>query len=111
MKTRTTGPTTARLLLAASIFSISLFATAQHGVTDGQWPTYGGDAGSTKYTSLSQINADNFERLAIAWRWQSLDGALNLEDVGQEVSFGRMQGTPLTRPMPVTTPAAGTSLP
>jgi quinoprotein glucose dehydrogenase len=95
LKTRTTGKTTARLVFAASLLGISLCASAQHGVTDGQWPTYGGDAGSTKYTSLSQINADNFERLDIAWRWQSLDGALNLEDVGQEVSFGRMQGTPL----------------
>jgi quinoprotein glucose dehydrogenase len=70
--------TAAPLLFAASLLGFSLCASAQHGVTDGQWPTYGGDAGSTKYTSLSQINADNFERLAIAWRWQSLDGALNL---------------------------------
>jgi quinoprotein glucose dehydrogenase len=95
LKTRTKGKTTATMIIAASMLSFSLGALAQHGVTDGQWPTYGGDAGSTKYTSLSQINADNFERLGIAWRWQSLDGALDLTNVGQEVSFGRMQGTPL----------------
>lgn len=95
MKTITTGTTTARLVFAASIFSFSLSTSAQYGVTDGQWPSYAGDTGSTKYTSLDQINADNFDDLEIAWRWRSLDGDLNFDDVEQEVSFGRMQGTPL----------------
>src|SRR5690606_12939357 len=95
LRTTRTGGTMARLLFAAGIFSFSLTAAAQHGVTDGQWPSYAGDAGSTKYTSLDQINADNFASLTPAWRWQSLDGDINFEELGLDVSFGRMQGTPL----------------
>ena len=37
------------------------------------WRYYGGDAGSTKYTPISQIDASNFARLQIAWRWRSID--------------------------------------
>lgn len=95
MITTRTGKAPLRLLIAASMLSISVGSIAQHGVTDGQWPHYAGDAGSTKYTSLDQINADNFTQLEIAWRWQSLDGSLNFDDIGQDVAFGRMQGTPL----------------
>jgi glucose dehydrogenase len=30
------------------------------GTHDGQWPTYGGDLASTRYSPLDQINAGNF---------------------------------------------------
>ena len=49
-------------------------AAAQHGApTNGEWPTYGGDLGSTKYSPLAQIDATNFGTLEVAWRWQSAD--------------------------------------
>ena len=52
---------------------------AQYGApTDGEWPTYGGDLGSTKYSPLDQINASNFSKLEIAWRWRSTDGFLSV---------------------------------
>ena len=73
-------------------------AVAQYGERDGEWPSYAADAGSTKYTSLSQITADNFSELEIAWRWQSIDGELDFETLlGPEadVGFGRLQATPL----------------
>lgn len=89
-----TGSKSVRLLFTLSLF-LSVGAAAQQGVSDGQWPHYAGDAGATKYSSLDQINADNFKQLEVAWRWQSLDGSLNFDDIDQEVSFGRMQGTPL----------------
>lgn len=89
-----TGSKSVRLLFTLSLF-LSVEAAAQQGVSDGQWPHYAGDAGATKYSSLDQINADNFKQLEVAWRWQSLDGSLNFDDIDQEVSFGRMQGTPL----------------
>ncbi len=42
--------------------------------TDGtSWPYYGGDAGSTKYAPLDQIDATNFADLEVAWRWSSGD--------------------------------------
>ncbi len=53
-------------------------ATAQQGApTNGEWPTYGGDLGSTKYSPLDQIDATNFGDLEIAWRWQSADAFLS----------------------------------
>lgn len=86
---------TAAILFAVTALSISVGAVAQQGARDGQWSSYAGDAGSTKYSSLNQINADNFGDLQPVWRWHSLDGSLNFDDVDQDVSFGRMQGTPL----------------
>ena len=51
---------------------------AQHGAkADGEWPTYGGDLGNTKYSPLDQIDADNFGNLKVVWRWQSADGFLS----------------------------------
>ena len=44
---------------------------AQQGATKGEWRYYGGDAGSTKYSPLDQINASNVKQLEIAWRWKS----------------------------------------
>lgn len=44
---------------------------AQKGATNGEWRYYGGDAGSTKYSPLDQINASNVKQLEIAWRWKA----------------------------------------
>ncbi len=40
------------------------------------WPTYGADAASSKYSDLSQITGKNVQSLVSAWRWQSADNAL-----------------------------------
>ena len=49
----------------------SLFAaTAVHAqAANGEWPTYGGDLGHTRYAPLEQINASNFGSLEVAWRF------------------------------------------
>ncbi len=53
-------------------------ATAQRGApANGEWPTYGGDLGGTKYSPLDQIDATNFGDLEIAWRWQSSDAFMS----------------------------------
>lgn len=44
----------------------------------GEWPTYGGDLASTKYSPLDQVTAANFASLKIAWRAKSPDGFLSL---------------------------------
>jgi quinoprotein glucose dehydrogenase len=54
------------LLLAAG-----LMAHAQHGAQNGEWRFYGGDAGTTKYAALDQINAGNVKDLKIVWEWRS----------------------------------------
>ena len=46
----------------------------------GNWPAYGGDWASRHYAPLSQINAGNVARLAVAWTWESPDNAKARED-------------------------------
>src|SRR5579871_6936627 len=58
---------------AFTLFSLAaaLPAGAQTGAKNGEWQTYGGDLASTRYAALDQINADNFNKLAIAWRFKT----------------------------------------
>ena len=74
------------LLLAAPLLS-------QRGVSDGEWPHYSGDRGSTKYSALDQIDRDNFARLEVVWRWRSADYRV-AEGAGR-VEPGHFRGTPL----------------
>jgi quinoprotein glucose dehydrogenase len=60
---------------------------AQTGAKNGEWLTYGADLGNTKYSPLSQINAVNFNRLKLAWRFHT-------ENLGPRPEFN-MEGTPL----------------
>ena len=53
----------------------------------GEWPTYGGDLASTRYSPLDQINASNFNKLQIAFRFKT-------ENLGPRPEF-QLQGTPL----------------
>ena len=46
-------------------------AAGQSGAENGEWRFWGGDAGTTHYSSLDQINRDNVENLGVAWRWKS----------------------------------------
>ena len=59
-------------LALATIIALSpAAASAQRGADDGEWRYYGGDAGSTRYAPLDQIDRDNAASLEIAWRWQA----------------------------------------
>jgi quinoprotein glucose dehydrogenase len=46
-------------------------AAGQSGAKNGEWPSYGGDTGSTRYSPLDQINASNFSKLEVAWRFKT----------------------------------------
>ena len=37
----------------------------------GEWRYWGGDAWSSRYSPLDQINASNFDSLQVAWRWNA----------------------------------------
>ena len=65
------------IVLGTAITSI---AAAQQGTKDGQWLSYGGDKGSTKYAPLDQIARDNFSNLEIAWQGTSIDADLASRD-------------------------------
>ena len=44
---------------------------AQAGAKSGEWRSYGGDIGHTRYSPLDQINAGNFNKLEVAWRFKT----------------------------------------
>src|SRR5579862_3008593 len=67
-----------------------LIATAALGQIrpkDMEWPTYGADLANSKYRPLDQINASNFSKLEIAWRFKT-------DNLGTRPEF-RLEGTPL----------------
>src|ERR1700693_6568202 len=71
---KTTGAIYASLTRALSVFvllSAAVPAVSQSGVKDGEWRTYGGDLANTRYSPLDQINASNFAKLRIAWRFKT----------------------------------------
>ena len=43
----------------------------QVGAKNGEWTTYGGDLANTRYAPLDQINAGNFNKLEVAWRFKT----------------------------------------
>ena len=68
-------------------------ALAQTGALNGQWRSYGGDDGSTKYAALDQIDADNVDRLQVAWQWASPDTPIVTEN--RALRVGAFKATPL----------------
>jgi quinoprotein glucose dehydrogenase len=56
--------------LIVSLFVVST-TPAQQGARNGEWRTYGGDEGSTRYSPLDQINRDNIKNMRVAWVWKS----------------------------------------
>ena len=59
-----------RTISAALIFW-SIPVLAQTGARNGEWRTYGGDLGHTRYSAVDQINASNFNRLEVAWTFKT----------------------------------------
>lgn len=60
-------------VILAGIAGVSWFSPllGQQGVADGEWRYWAGDAGSTRYASLDQIDATNVAELEILWQWKS----------------------------------------
>ncbi|MCH7890965.1 MAG: PQQ-binding-like beta-propeller repeat protein, partial [Gemmatimonadetes bacterium] len=95
-----------RSILWTGVFGLSLQASPvfgagpaptgplQQGAQNGEWRSYGGDAGSTKYSPLDAIDATNVQDLQVVWTWQSVDYDRQAED--PELSFNNLLlATPL----------------
>jgi quinoprotein glucose dehydrogenase len=54
---------------------------------NGEWPHYTADLKGTKYSPLDQINAENFNKLEVAWRFKT-------DNLGTRPEF-KLEGTPL----------------
>ena len=81
----------ARIILRAGI-ALSLLravplAFPQYGAQNGEWRTYGGDLGNTRYAPLDQVNSSNFNNLEIAWRFKT-------DSLGPRPEY-QYEGTPL----------------
>ena len=48
-------------------------AYTQSGSPAVEWPYYGGDAGGSRFSSLSQINTSNVQKLKVAWVYHTGD--------------------------------------
>jgi quinoprotein glucose dehydrogenase len=62
-----------RISLAAVVLALGAMTRlgAQSGAANGEWPTYGGDLGHTRYSPLDQIGPSNFSTLEVAWRFKT----------------------------------------
>jgi quinoprotein glucose dehydrogenase len=54
---------------------------------NGEWPHYTGDLTGARYSPLDQINAENFNKLEVAWRFKT-------DSLGTRPEY-KLEGTPL----------------
>ena len=62
-------------------------ATGQPSTRNGEWPMYTADLRGSKYSPLDQINATNFSKLEVAWRFKT-------DSLGPRPET-KLEGTPL----------------
>src|SRR5215471_16264734 len=68
-----------RIMTAVSIILFASAAAAQVSAPQSaddpiaDWPYYGGDAGGSRYSPLTQINRANVEQLKVAWEYHTGD--------------------------------------
>src|SRR5215468_7856395 len=76
-----------RALFVIALLCLSPQLNAQSGAKNGEWRSYAGDTGSTRYSPLDQINAANFNKLEVAWRFKT-------DSLGPRPEY-QYEGTPL----------------
>ncbi len=59
----------------------------QPSTKNGEWPAYTADIRGSRYSPLDQINASNFKKLEVAWRFKT-------DNLGTRPEF-KLEGTPL----------------
>ncbi|MCU1383733.1 MAG: Quinoprotein glucose dehydrogenase, partial [Acidobacteria bacterium] len=57
--------------VASLLCGTAVTVVGQSGAANGEWRHYGGDLGHTRYAPLDQIDASNFSKLEIAWRFKT----------------------------------------
>jgi quinoprotein glucose dehydrogenase len=89
MKRRHVAWSAVAVLTVTVSASVGLFAQRPRptGTQHGEWPTYGGDLASTRYSPLDQIDRNNFSKLEVAWRFKT-------DSLGPRPEYN-LQSTPL----------------
>jgi quinoprotein glucose dehydrogenase len=68
---RVAAPALALLIAASALLAPGIASAQGPGTENGLWTYLGGDAWHTRYAPIDQIDASNFEQLAVAWEWSS----------------------------------------
>src|SRR4029079_15546908 len=85
-----------RVVPAAALLAVALAwmspriagqATGQPSTKNGEWPMYTADLRGSKYSPLDQINASNFSKLEVAWRFKT-------DNLGPRPE-NKLEGTPI----------------
>ena len=76
-----------QLLAGAAALLLTGPALAQTGGQNVDWPVYLGDPSGSKYKPLDQINASNFSKLEVAWRFKT-------DHIGNRPEY-KLEGTPV----------------
>ena len=64
--------------LLAAAAAVAVVSAQGPAAPAGEWPTYGGDLASSKYSPLDQITGANFASLRVAWRVPTPDARLSV---------------------------------
>src|SRR6266699_3055570 len=77
--------------LVAGLVWIAVGVSGQSGslpsTKNGEWPMYTADLRGTRYSPLDQINANNFTKLEVAWRFKT-------DSLGPRPEY-KLEGTPI----------------
>src|SRR4026209_53375 len=83
-----------RSALVAAVLGIVWTTVALYGqgaalpsTKNGEWPAYTADIRGSRYSPLDQINASNFKKLEVAWRFKT-------DNLGTRPEY-KLEGTPL----------------
>jgi quinoprotein glucose dehydrogenase len=78
------------ILLALICISPSTLAQSTSDIVD--WPNFGNDLASTRYSPLAQIDQDTVDDLEVAWRWTVPDAEIIQQT---NVRSGQFKATPI----------------
>ena len=73
--------------VAGGLALTAAVASAQWKPKDTEWPSYNADTMGSRYRPLDQINASNFSKLEVAWRFKT-------DSIGNRPEY-KLEGTPL----------------
>lgn len=76
-----------KIPLVCALACLVVAVQGQTGARNSEWRAYGGDTGHTRYSPLDHINADNFSKLVVAWRFKT-------DHLGPRPEF-MFEGTPV----------------
>ncbi len=86
--------TTSVLLSLVVALSSGSKAPGQEGGQPSPWRDFGSDRANTKYSPLDQIDASNFQKLSIAWKWIP-ESQERIAKESRRIRPGQFKPTPL----------------